>query len=162
MSINFLDEKCLVITQADRFGIRDGVDSQPAYLVFDGSEKWVAIVTNPDNIQVNFHAVDDCVEMLRESGDNESRCDAILTYPENIVFVELKESQKGATTGGIRQLRSTIALFSANHDLNDFRKRRAFFANRKHPTFNYSRKEEIQRFYQEIRVRLVLHNEIQI
>ena len=86
----------------------------------------------------------------------------MLCYDQNLVFVELKEAIKSKVSSAIKQIESTIRVFSENHDLNSFSKKRAFVANRRQPAFKHSQKENMQKFYNKHRVRLILHNKIKI
>ncbi len=47
-------------------------------------------------------------------------------------------------------------------DLNIYNKKRAFLANKKHPHFHFSHKEEMQEFKKELKVRLIIQNTIKI
>ena len=84
----------------------------------------------------------------------ESRCDGMLTYLANVIFVELKNSGGKWITEGITQLDTTIDRYKKRHDLKAFKKRRAVVANRRHPNFHTISNEEMQRFYSKHEVRL--------
>jgi hypothetical protein len=162
MKINFLAEECSKKVKEPIFGVCDGPASVPAFVTTKTQDKWVAIVHNPSKTEVTFHAVDDCVEILRESGEEESRCDALLTYPNNIVFIELKEVRSNWIVDGTAQLKVAVETFAKNHDLGAIRKRRAFLANRRHPSFKFGLKEQMEKFKVETSVHLLIHNEIKV
>lgn len=162
MKIDFLAEECSEKRSELTFGLCDGPDLVKAYVTVDPAENWIAIVHNPKGSEVTFHAVDDCIEILRPDGTKDTRCDCILTYPQNLVFVELKEVAAQWITDGIEQMQEAIEVFGNHHNLFSFRKRRAFLANRKHPKFQYSHKEQMEKFKVETSVRLIIHNRINI
>lgn len=141
------------------FGICDDEDQSvktQAYIDTDAEEKWVAIVKNESGKSLHFTAVDNCIDIRRENGDLENRCDALLTNDEHIVFVELKNQR---TPGWVahavnEQLQTTIDYFRASHDLTRYRHKRAFVCNKRHPQFNVGHKELMNAFYQRNKIRL--------
>ena len=161
MKLNFFENSCRKDTDAKRFGICDPEGALPAFITTDGAKKWIAIVMNPTKKNIQFYAIDHCLVMTK-SGREIKRCDAMLHYDQNLVFVELKEVIKSRVSSAIKQIESTIKVFSKNHDLNSFSKKRAFIANRRQPAFKYSQREKMQNFYNKHKVRLILHNEIKI
>lgn len=90
------------------------------------------------------------------------RCDAMVRYTENLIFIELKEVRTDWIKGGIAQLKETILYFKTNQKLGVYSKKRAFLANRKHPHFKFSHKENMQKFKNETGFRLIIHNKIKI
>ncbi|KAA3435951.1 hypothetical protein [Rufibacter hautae] len=165
MSIDFFDSVCQDNTDAGLFGLRDDDDKTRAYVDLSAanSSRWIAIVENEKGIEVTFTAIDNCIEILRPDGTMESRCDGMLTYPDNIVFVELKEVRSGGwITEGTNQLKTSIGIFGENYDLGSIRKRRAFLANRISPKFQYGQQELMDRFRDETGVRLIIHNQIKL
>ena len=161
MKVNFFEDSCKEDTDAEKFGVCDPKGALPAFITTDGAKKWIAIVMNPTKKNIRFYAIDHCLVMT-ENGRQIKRCDAMLYYDQNLVFVELKEMIKSRVSSAIKQIESTIRLFSKNHNLNSFSKKRAFVANRRQPAFKYSQRENMQKFYNKHRVRLILHNEIKI
>ena len=161
MKVNFFEDSCRDDTDAERFGICDPEEALPAFITTDGAKKWIAIVVNPTKKKIRFYAIDHCLVMI-ENGREVKKCDAMLHYDKNLVFVELKEVMRSKVSSSIEQIESTIKVFSKNHDLNSFSKKRAFVANRRQPAFKYSQREEMQNFYNKHKVRLILHNTIEV
>lgn len=163
MPINFFDPACQEppITAAS-FGIVDDQTSAKAYTDLEDPENWVAIVKNDQQVAVTFTAIDNCVEVLRPDGNMERRCDGMLTYAENIVFVELKDQRLGWMSDAIDQLEITISQFVDHHDMSQFRRRRAFACNKRHPNFAVIENETMKRFFRERGVRLNVQAEIVI
>lgn len=159
--INFFEINCQTKIGVAEFGIIDP-DKKPAEISLSHPEKWIAIIDNSSSKIITFTAIDDCIEILREDGNKESRCDCMLTYDNDIDFIELKEVRSSWISGGIDQLKTTINLFSVDNDIKKYRRRRAFLANRLHPQFQHSRKEDMQRFKDETKVRLIIYNKIKI
>lgn len=162
MAVNFFKADCQEKTNEDHFGICDLDDENPAFIKITDKEDWIAIVQNEEQKKVLFTAIDNCIDIRRSNGDKESSCDAMLTYAGNIDFVELKVVRKDWITKGIRQLAKTIQIFGTNYDLASYRKKRAFLANKKHPHFHFSHKEEMNQFKKELQVRLIIQNKIKI
>ena len=59
---------------------------------------------NTTCIAIDFHAIDNCIELKRPGEEDEQRCDVILVHSDQIIFLELKDVQKKWITGGIDQL----------------------------------------------------------
>ena len=80
----------------------------------------------------------------------ESRCDGILSYLNNLIFVELKERKKGQWfKKGREQLTVTIKRFKSECDLNTYDRVEAYVCNSLKPLSNMGQKENIQRFRDE-------------
>ena len=139
--INFFDEDCTEETTAPLFGICDEESGRAAYIDTENEDIWLAEVTNKEEKKVAFVAIDNCIEVLEENGDMAKRCDGLLVYEQNLVFVELKRVRKNWVKDGVEQLKATIAHFKENSDESDFSRKRAFLANSKHPQFKYSHKQ---------------------
>lgn len=151
MPINFFEAKCSETTNAALFGLCDDPppDKNPAYVDYDGVNKagWIAEVDNKGGIDVTFTAIDNCIEILRADGTEESRCEGYLTYPDTIIFVELKDREsRGWVAKGRDQLLKTIELFESNHGADLYVHRRAHIANRQRPAFMVSYQQVINDF----------------
>lgn len=162
MSIDFFKADCQQHSKALEFGLCDNTDKTPAFISEENKEPWIAIIKNEAQKDITFTAIDNCISILRADGNMEKSCDGMLTHDDNIDFIELKEVRSDWIIGGIEQLKVTISIFSNHYDLNQYRKKRAFLANRKHPQFKFSHKEEMQRFKNETGVRLIIQNRIKI
>ena len=163
MPVNFFDPACQgPLLDAPEFGICDNQKSGKAFADTANRALWVATIENPGQIAVQFTAIDNCVPLLRADGRQDNRCDAMLTYQDNIVFAELKDVKENWRSNAIAQLESTIRHFMANHDAALFAKKRAFACNRQHPRFAEIDMEKKQRFYQEHRFRLHIGATIKI
>lgn len=154
MSLNFYDDKCKTITNEIKFGICDGKNDQNAFLAFGEQPDWICTVINNSQVSVEFRAIDHCVIILRNDGNQERSCDAMLTYEDNIVFIELKDKAKNWMEDGIKQIRETLLFFTANHDLSIYRHKRAFVANRKHPHFHFLDAEKKRWFWDNYKIRM--------
>lgn len=164
MNINFYDANC----QENginylRFGLCDDENGAVAYVNTDQEDKWIATVDNPNRVLLTFTAVDNCIEIKRANGEMENRCDGMLTYPDNIVFVELKNQRTGGwLTDGLEQLESTIIAFRKNHSLDKIKYKRAFVANKRRIHFHVLDSERKRRFFDKYRVRLSVEGSIRI
>ena len=156
MSAAFFKTKCRHTTDAACFGLCDDGPNGWAYISESKAEDtWICTVENNNRLEVVFTAVDKCADIRRADGNQESTCDCILTYTDNIVFVELKELRKDWIEDGIDQLQNTLNLFPENV-LRRFRHKRAFVANRRHPHFNQSASGRKQQFRSQYKVRLLV------
>jgi hypothetical protein len=162
MAIDFKANQCQRSTTSDEFGLCDKENKTPAYISHDNNEPWNATVLNESQINVTFTAIDNCIDIFRPNGDMESRCDGMLTYPDNIVFVELKNQRANWISDGIEQLEATIDIYKDNENLMAVRKRRAVVANRKHPHFHEIENETMQKFFSKNKVRLHIGSTIKI
>lgn len=167
MSINFFDTNCQSQTNQPKFGLCDdpNKDKDPAYIDTVDCSKWIAIVENNQEIEVIFTAIDNCIEILRSNGERENRCEGMLTYNNHIIFVELKtrKSKNSKWVGkGEEQLKNTISVFIANHDLEIYKSKKAYIANNKKPTFQSSQITRMDKFKDETGFRLIIQNTIEI
>ena len=167
MSINFFDANCQSQTNQPKFGLCD--DPPPskdaAYIDTDDCSKWIAIVENNQELEVIFTAIDNCIEIIISNGEKENRCDGMLTYDNHLIFVELKErkSENSKWVGkGEEQLKNTISVFIANHDLAIYKSKKAYIANNKKPNFQSSQSERMARFEAETGFRLIIQNTIKV
>ena len=167
MSINFFDANCQSQTNQPKFGLCDDPPplENPAYIDTVDCSKWIAIVENTQEIEVIFTAIDNCIEILRSNGEKENRCDGMLTYNNHIIFVELKtrKSENSKWVGkGEEQLKNTINVFIANHDLEIYKSKKAYIANNKKPNFQSSQITRMDKFKDETGFRLIIQNTIEI
>ena len=162
MSIDFFQIGCQSNTSEILFGICDNQDGSPAFIDIANQNIWIANVKNDSVINVTLIAVDNCITILRVDGSMDSRCDAILTYPDNIIFLELKDERTNWITHAVEQIETTIKNFTDNHDISVFRHKRAFASNKKHPNFRSSYLETYQKFYRKYAVRLNIEATIKI
>ena len=167
MSINFFDTNCQSQTNQPKFGLCDDPppSENPAYININDSRKWIAIVENNQEINLIFTAIDKCIQILRSDGKMDNRCDGMLTYNNNIIFVELKERKYTNSVwidDGENQLRKIISVFINNHDLQIFKSKKAYIANSKKPQFQYSHKERMQKFRNNTGFTLSIQNTIKV
>lgn len=162
MSIDFFQANCQSNTKSTVFGICDNQDGTRAFIDTTNPNQWIAKAENDNAIEVMLTAVDNCVTILRPDGNMDNRCDAILTYMDNIVFVELKNQRADWITDAINQIETTIIHFMANHNINSFRHKRAFAANKKHPQFSSATHARSQFFFSRYKVRLNIYATIKI
>ena len=164
MSADFSKPECRRITIEPIFGLCDDDNKLPAYLDAVNNYRWIATVINNNQKEITFTAVDNCIEILRENGEIESRCDVMLTSDICLYLVELKNKVSDWRSEGIDQLEATITTLK-NEDSAfyfSFRKRKAFVANKRHPHFVRAETDDMERFRDVHRIRLYLEATIQI
>jgi len=96
------------MTKAKRFGLVDAEDQSPTTVSFDNDDRWNATVINNHSIEILFTAIDNCIEIWRDGGEMESRCDAMLRYGVTLLFVELKNKRGLWQSEGLQQIEATM------------------------------------------------------
>lgn len=77
----------------------------------------------------------------------ENRCDGMLHYDNNIIFVELKDrAYRGWLGDGRNQLTKSIAVFKDHNNINDYSKVYAYISNKQRPISKSAHINEIQKF----------------
>lgn len=84
----------------------------------------------------------------------------MLTSPERLYFVELKNEARGWINDAIDQLESTIKFFLENHDVATYRYKKAFACNKQHRPFKVVDNESNIRFFRTYGFRIDLQAEI--
>lgn len=152
MPVDFFISGCKSTTSKNKFGLCDDPPpaKNPAYINEDIPENWIAEVENKEEISVDFHAIDNCIEILRPNGEKESRCDCMLHYKNSLVFAELKErGYSGWISKGSKQISNTIKIFKENHNINDFDKVQAYICNKQRPLAIIGSNATVQKFKDE-------------
>ena len=149
------------------FGVNDGVQQNGevcmAYTTDDVLKPWNAKVNNPACHEVLFTPLDHNVVLNPVPSETYSLCDGMLSHGQDwLAFVELKVVDEGWIQRNISQLESTIALFHENHDYKMFRHREAYAANRKHPSYHFSHKVQMNEFHSKTKFRLLIQNSITV
>jgi len=164
MPIDFFQGACQEIQLNNcLFGICDDQNGLKAYTSLTYNEKWIAKVRNENNKEIVFTAIDNCISIIDENGNMVKRCDGMLTYFENVVFVELKDKNADWISQAVHQLETTIKYFlNTPENILKFTHKRAFACNRQHPRFNYSNVARSQRFFSQYKVRLNIVATIEI
>ena len=144
MAINFFEQQCTATTSVSIFGI---YDIPPASLDFNNSDIWIAWVDNEEETEITFTAIDKCLNIPWGEGE---RCEAMITYSDAIVFIELKDSDGGRWPGKARdQLTNTITLFKRDADIATFRRLYGHIANKQRPYFKSGGQAFFQKFEDE-------------
>lgn len=158
--INFNQADCQSVSNSDRFGLHDPENGTKA--IIDETEEviWNCTVLNPSTFDCVFTAIDNCIEILDEDGNQKRSCDGVLTYEGHVILVELKHRASKWIPTGIDQVRQTVDLFMEGRDLADFGKKIAVVANSKHPQFKYGHLSKMERFRNETGFRLLIVGEL--
>jgi len=149
MPINFFDENAKTNSSETRFGLCDDPPpaENPAYIDEIDDLKWIGIVNNHTNQDTDFYPVDRCIPLYRANGEPENRCDGVLRFNNNLIFVELKSREAAGWLGkGREQLTVTIQLFKVNYTVTDFAKIEAYVCNSLRPIASKNYAIEIQKF----------------
>lgn len=140
MAINFFEEVCTDNTNETVFGI---YDRPPAMLSFHDPDNWNVWVDNYDKTEITFVAIDHCLHIPEYEGE---RCEAMITYNDVLMFIELKDRDGGRWAGKSRdQLINTIKIFKREADITLYNRLYGHIANKQRPDFKAGNKT----FYQE-------------
>lgn len=151
MSVIFFETDCEESSRNDKlFGICDDQNGQRAFTDTTDYKKWIAKVINNNETDVKFTAIDNCIIVLKVGTKNkESSCDGMLTFSQSLYLVELKKQGTGGWIGDAKeQLENTIKLISKKHDLSNFKYKKAFACNKKHPNFTVIDAAERKSFFE--------------
>ena len=144
MAINFFEANCTSQTDESIFGV---YDVPPAELTFVDAHNWHLWVDNPDPVMITFTAIDNCLNIPRAEGE---RCEAMITYRDVLIFIELKDRDGGRWAGKSRdQLVNTIKLFKRDANITPFKRLYGHIANKQRPNFKAGNKTFYQEFEDE-------------
>lgn len=164
MSVDFFKTACQTTTSEKKFGLYDAEDNTPAKIKLYDESTWNATVLNNGGMTVCFTAIDNCIDVYRENGVLDNRCDCMLTYNSTLLFVELKNKRDSWQAEGLSQIENIakIMIDEIPNHYNSFKKRKAIVANRKNqfPTFNNSNAEQRQYFISKYKMRIQFEAEI--
>jgi len=155
MPIDFFLHGCKTSSSNETFGLCDDPSParNPAYIDENSPDSWIATVENPNRKAADFYAIDHCVVVINATGLMQRRCDGLLTYESNLMFVELKDRNHSGWLGkGKGQLISTISQFAANHTLGDYGTISGVIANCQKPMANANYGIQIEKFKDEMQV----------
>ena len=163
--INFFPQEHIHISQQKVFGLCDSPISseKPAFLSENNGKEWIAVVHNDKQESISFVPIDHCIELLKEDGNMDNRCDCCLFHHKTIIFVELKQSEKKGNEWikhGEKQLRSTISHFEREEQAQSFDLKKAYLANSSKPLFRSSQAVRMERFFKETGYSLRIENHI--
>lgn len=164
MPIDFFNPQCQSHTNDVTFGICDDDNELPAYIDADNLNSWIASVINIDAKEIIFTAIDKCIEFPLIEGKMQSRCDVMMTCDNCLYLVELKNKRSDWQSSGIEQLEATIInlINSIQPGYTNYKIRKAYVANRRHPSFHFIENETMEKFRDKYQVRLDLQATIGI
>lgn len=166
MMVDFFKEECQQVTDEVRFGLCDNDDKKPAYLATKQEENWQAAILNHQAKQIHFTAIDNCIDIVNEKGEMESRCDAMLVCDHDLFFVELKNKRASWKSEGLGQIEATLKKLIELHPeyYYRFKRRKGIVANARHrfPCFQEYDSEQREYFSKTYKMRLQFEAEIRI
>ena len=149
MSIDYLTKPCRTNPDKVKFGLCDDPPplSNPAYIDEEEPTKWIEVVKNSKEKNIEFYAIDNCVDIRRDDGTMDSRCDGVLSYEDKLIFIELKERAGGQwLKKGREQLTATINRFKQEVDITQFGSIKAYACNSLRPQSHTGQASNIQKF----------------
>ncbi len=175
MAIDFFASCCKTTSSQAKFGLRDDeffplmdtctppTDNKRAYIDENEEIEWIAEVENTAQQEVDFYALDNCVPFIREDGSLASRCDGLLSYAKNLIFVELKSREKGRwVKRGREQLTATISKFDENYNRKNYSNIEAYVSNNLKPDFHSGQQGAINQFFEDTDLILNVQKEINL
>lgn len=160
MSLNFFKSACQYpLLNSAKFGLCDNQDGSMAYPDQFNQESWIAEVRNDKHRKIICTAIDKCIINDNEYR-NKGRCDLMLTSDNLLYLVELKNQEPPWQSFAIEQLNSTIIILLENHDIKQFKKRKAFACNKKRDRFVVLDNEFNKAFYKRTTFRIDIQAEI--
>lgn len=151
MSVDFFETDCKELSRQDlSFGLCDDQDGTIAYSSISKDDTWIATVINSSAKEITFTAIDNCINILKEGKkDKEKSCDGMLTFDDSLYLVELKEKAPGGWISiAKKQLENTIRLLNEQHNLDNFRYKKAYACNKRHPYFTVVEASEKKSFFE--------------
>jgi hypothetical protein len=162
MSLDFFKQKCQESSRKNiEFGLCDDQNGKVAYSDIADSNKWIATVKNENQQEIVFTAIDKCV-LLDNEFRGRGRCDGMLTSSDLLYFVELKNQKPPWQSDAIEQLESTIQFLLENHDISQYKKRKAFACNKQRDKFVVIDNEFNKSFLRQTTFRIDIQAEIVI
>jgi hypothetical protein len=167
MKVDLFKTVCQTLTKEQKFGICDDDDinvKTPAYINTDNEKKWIAVVLNDNSKELIVTAIDNCIDMLRENGEMDKRCDVLLTSDDTLCLIELKNKVSDWKSSGIDQIEATLIQIIENHEsfYFSFKKRKAYVANKRHPKFQIVENALMRRFSTQYKIWLDIQATIKI
>jgi hypothetical protein len=151
MSVNFFESDCKEPSRQDKlFGICDDQNGTKAYTSITDNTRWIAKVRNDSDLSISFTAIDNCIIVLKEgTRETESTCDGMITFSNGLYLVELKKQGTGGWLSVAKsQLENTIKLLMSNHNLEEYKYKKAYVCNKKHPNFTVIDAAERKAFFE--------------
>lgn len=164
MSVNFFVSACQQITDEKKFGLCDFENSSPAKIDIADDSNWNAIVLNDSGKKILFTAIDNCIEVRKENGEMDSRCDCMLTTDSTLFLIELKNKRSNWQAEGLSQIEN-IAVRMINEIpefYQSFSRRMAVVANKKFvkPEFHNTNLAQREKFKSQFKMRIQFEKEI--
>lgn len=161
---DFFKVDCQSTTSEKKFGLYDAEDNTPTKIKLTDEPNWNATIWNKESKPVLFTAIDNCIDMFKDNGEMDSRCDCMLTYHSTLLLVELKNSRGAWQAEGLAQIENIAKrmIEEIPDHYNSFEKRKAVVANKKKkfPPFHNSNMEQRQHFYSKYKMRVQFEAEI--
>lgn len=158
MNIDFFKAECQISTRETKFGLYDAEDNSPAILKLTNEPSWNATVLNNGRKTIIFTAIDNCIDVLKENGKMDRRCDCMIAYDNALLLVELKNKRGTWQAEGLSQIENIAKKMVEEipEYYFSFKKRKAIVANRKNqfPSFQEINVEQRQYFSSKYKMRI--------
>ena len=112
---------------------------------------------------MEFIAIDACIDIRKPDGNLESRCDGLLSFENDLIFVELKFREGGQwLKKGREQLTITVNNFKDSYTISEYNNVYGNVCNSLRPLSHSGHAANIQQFYDETNLVLKSDNVIEI
>ncbi len=137
MEIDFFNTSCKDSSSKKEFGLCDDPFPAQNRAYIDENKKngknWIAVVDNHYKRKIDFIAIDKCITIKRECGEDAQRCDGMLSFEDTVIFVELKDRKgepKEWKDDAENQLKETISFFEKQIEAKNFKNKKAYICNK--------------------------------
>jgi len=165
--VDFFDVHWCSYTKCDNlFFIFDKQDNSPVLVSSDNNIQSISVNIRNDSMKTCWILPVDHNLVIKKDGsnDDESTCDYLMTVNKNeqLLFGEIKTGRKGWEADGINQLKKTICIFKANHNVDNWAIQKAYVSNYRRWNARQSTMSKQEKFKDEIGIRLYIKNEVDI
>lgn len=160
----FFEEHCRTGVNSQRFGIRDDIENQPAYIDVEQKKQWGAEIINATGQALDFYALDNCLTLRNADNSIPSLCDAAIQTEKNeLYFIELKNrTSKGWRGKAMQQLRNTVELYREKQDEQQAAKITCCVCNSQKPRAPESNLSPMRQFERELGCRLLVQAKVEV
>lgn len=147
------------VKPVEAFGLIDPDDEEgkkPVVISYDSSDCWNATVESKMQDDFYFIPIDNNINILRTNAlgkeETENRCDVAIHTKQSVCFIELKKQRQDFLQDAIKQIESTLLFFE--DEITNYKYKKAYVCNTRHPQFNRSFKDTQSEFYKKHEISL--------
>ena len=157
---------CETVVSSQVFGISDIETSPKTPCIVDtdvnNKDTWHIMISNPNNKATTVNGIDSCINILRESGEQDNICDACIRYDQTIIFIEIKNKNRNWLEQAAHQISNTIKHFNEYNALNSYTIRKAYIANKHKPVSHLNHRAVLDKMFYEHKFLLKISTKLDI